>query len=84
MHQELSLDIVPRLCRLRTVRCRLVCVRDFVVLTTYSGKPDTSAIPLCEKTTVHWEWEMARVVCTHPVNPSAAVQGGGVLYSRVA
>ena len=58
--------------------------RDFVVLATYSGKPDTLAIPLYEKTTAHWEWEMARVACTHPVNPFRTAQGGGVLYSRVA
>ena len=51
----LSLDVVPRLCRLRTVRCRLVCVQDLTVLATYSSKPDILAIPLCEKTTAHWE-----------------------------
>ena len=27
---------------------------------------------------------MARVACTHPMNPPRAMQGGGVLYSRVA
>ena len=27
--------------------------------------------------------EMARVVCTHPVNPLGAAQGGGVLCSQV-
>ena len=27
---------------------------------------------------------MARVVCTHPVNPPGVAQGGGVLCSRVA
>ena len=30
--------------------------RDLVVLGTYSGKPNTSAIPLCERPTTHWEW----------------------------
>jgi hypothetical protein len=25
-------------------------------LATYSGKPDTSTIPLWERTTAHWEW----------------------------
>ena len=53
------------LCRLRTVRCRPPCGQDSVVLATYSGKPKTSAIPLCEKLTTHWEWEMTRVACTH-------------------
>ena len=43
-------------------------VADLVVLATYSGKPNTSAIPLCEKTTTHWAWEMVRVACTHLVN----------------
>ena len=58
--------------------------RDLVVLATYSGKPDTLAIPFCEKTTVHWVWEMVRVACTHHVNPPGVAQGGGVLCSRVA
>ena len=53
---SLSLDIVPHLCRLRTIRCRHVRGWDFIVLATYSGKPDTSAIPLCERPTMHWEW----------------------------
>ena len=53
---SLSLDVVPRLCRLRTVCCRPVVSQDFVVLATYSGKPNTSAIPLWERTTAHWEW----------------------------
>ena len=51
------------------------------VLATYSGKPDTSAIPLCEKTTAHRAWEMVRVACTHPMDPLGVVQGGGVLCS---
>ena len=34
------------------VDCR---VRDLAVLATYSSKPDTSAIPLWEKTTAHQE-----------------------------
>jgi hypothetical protein len=43
------------------------CVsRDFVVVTTYPSKPNTLAIPLREKTTMHWEWEMMGVACTHP------------------
>jgi hypothetical protein len=33
----------------------LLCVRDFIVLATYSGKPNTLAIPLCEMTIAHWE-----------------------------
>jgi hypothetical protein len=32
----------------------LLCVRDFAVLATYSSKPNTLAIPLCETTTAHW------------------------------
>ena len=61
------------------VDCR---VRDLAVLATYSDKPNTSAIPLCEKTTVHWVWEMAGVACTHPARkPSETEQGGGVLCS---
>jgi len=56
LRQELSLDVVPRLCRLRTVRCRIACVRDFVVLATYSSKPNTLAIPLYETPIMHWEW----------------------------
>jgi hypothetical protein len=31
-------------------------VRDLAVLATYSGKPNTSAIPLCERPSTHWEW----------------------------
>jgi hypothetical protein len=31
----------------------LLCVRDFIVLATYSGKPNTLAIPLCEMTIAH-------------------------------
>ena len=54
------------------------------ILATYSSKPNTSAIPLCEKTTVHWAWEMMRVACTHPMNPPGVAYGGGVLSSRVA
>ena len=30
--------------------------QDLVVLATYSGKPNTPAIPLCERPTAHWEW----------------------------
>ena len=59
-------------------------VADLVVLATYSGKLNTSAIPLCEKTTTHWTWEIMRVASTHPVNPPEVAQGGGVLCSRVA
>jgi len=66
---SLSLDVVPRLCRLRTVHCWPLD-QDFVVPTTYSGKPNILAIPSCEKTTAHWEWEMARVACTHPMETS--------------
>jgi len=72
LRQELSLDVVPHLCQLRTIPLLTYRVRDFVVLATYSGKPDTLAIPLCEKTTAHWEWEMERVTCTHPMNLSGA------------
>jgi hypothetical protein len=74
---------VLRLCRLRTIHCRPVVSRDFAVIATYSGKHDILAIPLCEKTTMHWEWEMARIACTHLVNLSGMAQGGGVLYSWV-
>ena len=52
---SLSLDVVPRLCRWRTIRCWPLN-QDFVVLATYSGKPNTSAIPLCGRPTMHWEW----------------------------
>jgi hypothetical protein len=30
-------------------------VETLLVLATYSGKPNTWAIPLCEMTTTHWE-----------------------------
>ena len=46
------------------------------VLATYSDKPNISAIPLCEKTTAHWAWEMVRVACTHPMNPSQMNDAG--------
>jgi hypothetical protein len=58
--------------------------RDLVVLATYPGKPNTSAILLCEKTTVHRAWEMVRVACTHPVDPQGVAQGGEVLCFEVA
>ena len=32
------------------------CVRDLIVLATYSSKPNTLVIPLWERTTAHWEW----------------------------
>ena len=59
-------------------------VETLLVRATYSGKPDTSAILLSEKTTAHWAWEMVRVVCKHPLNLPGATLGGGVLCSRVA
>ena len=52
---SLSLDVVPRLCRLRIVRCWPL-EQNFVVLATYSSKPNTSVIPMRERPTVHWEW----------------------------
>ena len=51
-------------------RYRPPCGRDFAVLATYFGKPNTLAIPLYENKTMHWAWEMVRVACTHPMNPS--------------
>ena len=32
--------------------------RDLVVLVTYFDKPNTSAIPLCERLTAHLEWRV--------------------------
>jgi hypothetical protein len=58
-----------------------LCGQDFAVLATYSGKPDTLTIPLCEMTSAHWVWEMVRVACTYLVNPSRNAIGGGVLCS---
>jgi hypothetical protein len=31
-------------------------VETLLVLATYSTKPNTLAIPLCEMITTHWEW----------------------------
>jgi hypothetical protein len=31
--------------------------RTFVVLATYFGKPEISAIPTWERTIAHWEWK---------------------------
>ena len=31
-------------------------VESLLVLATYFGKPNTSVIPLGERTTTHWEW----------------------------
>ena len=50
--QEWSLDIVPHLCRFRTIHCWPLD-QEFVVLAIYSSKLDTLAIPLREKTTAH-------------------------------
>jgi hypothetical protein len=38
--------------------CRPAVSQDIVVLVTYYGKPNTSVILLCEKTTARqaWEW----------------------------
>jgi hypothetical protein len=33
-----------------------LCVVETLQLATYSDKPDTSAIPLWERTIAHWEW----------------------------
>jgi hypothetical protein len=40
--------------KVRTV-VGLLCVETLLVLATYSGKPNTLAIPLCEATITHWE-----------------------------
>jgi outer membrane receptor for monomeric catechols len=53
LHREWSLNVVLRLCRLRTDRYRAACGRDFTVPITYFGKPDTLAILLWERTTAH-------------------------------
>ena len=34
----------------------LCVVETLLVLATYSGKPNTLAILLCERSTTHWEW----------------------------
>jgi hypothetical protein len=36
--------------------CRPVLSRELVVLAIYSGKPNTLAIPLCERPTAHCKW----------------------------
>jgi hypothetical protein len=84
LRHELRHNIVPHLCRLRTDHCRPVVSQDFIVLTTYSGKPNISAILIRKGSPCTRSGEMVRVACTHPMLSTRRVAlGGGVLYSRV-
>jgi hypothetical protein len=82
---SLSLDVVPRLCRLRTVRYWPLD-QDFC---QYWPHTLVSLIPQL----FHYEkgqpctrsGEIVRVAYTHPVNPHGrTMQGGGVLCYQVA
>jgi hypothetical protein len=47
---------VLRLCRLRTVPLEACLCFKNLQLTICSSKPETSVMPSCERSTMHWEW----------------------------
>jgi hypothetical protein len=79
-------DIVTPPVSIEDRSCRLACVRDFVVLATYFGKPNIWAIPLWETITAHWEWrdDGSTVYPFLWIHQGWMMQRGVVVCSRVA
>ena len=71
------------LCRLRTVHCRPIVVETLQYWPHTLVRLIPRVFHYLKDQPCTESGEMARVVCTHPVNLLGAAQGGGVLCSQV-